>query len=229
MGSLSRRSREDARERMLERHLRARDIRDERVLAAMRRVPRERFVDEGSQAHAYDDAPLPIGEGQAISQPYIVALMAQAARIGLDDRVLEVGTGSGYAAAVLAELAGRVDSVERHASLARSAAARLAGLGYRRVEVHQGDGSLGWPGAAPFDAIVVAAAAPMLPPALRGQLEVGGRLVIPIGASPGGQRLYRITRRAVGPDQVEDLGEVVFVPLVGARGWWPGGQPLARH
>ena len=229
MGSVSRRSREDARERMLERHLRARDIRDERVLAAMRRVPRERFVGEDIQARAYEDAPLPIGEGQAISQPYIVALMAQAARIGLDDRVLEVGTGSGYAAAVLAELAGRVDSVERHASLARVAAARLAGLGYRQVHVHLGDGSLGWPAGAPFDAIVVAAAAPVLPPALREQLEVGGRLVIPIGAGPDGQRLCRITRRAVGADQVEDLGGVVFVPLVGARGGWPGGRPLARH
>ncbi|HEY0335519.1 MAG TPA: protein-L-isoaspartate(D-aspartate) O-methyltransferase [Stenotrophomonas sp.] len=212
---------EMARERMLESHLRARDIDDARVLAAMARVPRERFVEPGAESHAYVDAPLPIGEGQTISQPYIVALMAQAAAIGAADRVLEIGTGSGYGAAVLGELAARVDTVERHASLATTAARRLADLGYQQVHVHVGDGSCGWPESSPFDAIVVTAGAPGVPQALREQLAVGGRLVIPVGNADGGQRLCRFTRRLPGDMVCEDLGGVIFVPLVGEQGWPP--------
>jgi len=214
-----------ARERMLARDLRGRDIRDPRVLAAMARVPRECFVEPGSEAQAYADCPLPIGQGQTLSQPYMVALMAQAASIGAADRVLEVGTGSGYAAAVLAELAARIDTVERHAALAALAARRLIELGYARVRVHLGDGSAGWPDAAPFDAIIVSAAAPALPPALCEQLAVGGRLVIPIGARIGTQRLCRFTRRnSAGGWEAEDLGGVVFVPLLGVQGWSEEGE-----
>lgn len=212
-----------ARERMLERDLRARDIHDERVLDAMARVPREHFVEAGMEASAYADAPLPIGAGQTISQPYMVALMAQAAGLRAGDRVLEVGTGSGYAAAVLGELAARVDSIERHPSLARLAARRLADLGYTHVHVHEGDGSLGWAEGAPFDAIVVAAGAPAVPQALQDQLAVGGRLVVPIGPDGGLQRLFRYTRRSPGDLAAEDLGGVVFVPLVGEQGWHPAG------
>jgi len=213
-----------ARERMLERDLRARDIRDPRVLAAMQRVPREAFVEPGMERQAYEDAPLPIGEGQTISQPYMVALMAQAAAINEADRVLEVGTGSGYAAAVLAELAARVDSVERHPSLAATASRRLAALGYLHLHVHVGDGSRGWPAGAPFDVIVVAAAAPAVPPALREQLAIGGRLVIPLGGDRGVQRLCRVTRRAADRFDSDDLGGVVFVPLVGEQGWAEAGE-----
>ena len=208
-----------AREHMLDCHLRARDIDDPRVLAAMRRVPREAFVAPGSEAEAYADMPLPIEEGQTISQPYIVALMAQAAQIQPGDRVLEVGTGSGYAAAVVSELAAHVDTVERHARLAAGAARRLDALGYRNIHVHHGDGSCGWPDAAPFDVILVAAAAPALPAALRDQLAIGGRAVIPLGAERDCQRLCRFTRRADGDCSAEDLGGVVFVPLIGEQGW----------
>jgi protein-L-isoaspartate(D-aspartate) O-methyltransferase len=208
-----------ARERMLARHLQARDIDDARVLEAMRRVPREKFVATSSMEYAYADTPLPIEEGQTISQPYIVALMAQAAQIQPGDRVLEVGTGSGYAAAVLGELAARVDTVERHARLAEVAAERLAALGYGNVHIHHGDGSRGWPEAAPFDAIVVAAAAPALPVALKQQLAVGGRAVIPVGGERDVQRLCRFTLGADGQCLVEDLGGVVFVPLIGEQGW----------
>lgn len=204
-----------ARERMLETHLRGRDIDDQRVLAAMRAVPREAFVPPGMEAEAYADTPLPIGEGQTISQPYMVALMAQAAAIGARDRVLEVGTGSGYAAAVLGELAASVHSVERLPRLAASAARRLAALGYGHVHVHEGDGALGWRQEAPFNAILVAAGAPAVPQALREQLAIGGRLVIPLGASGGVQRLCRLTRTTIDQFSTEDLGGVVFVPLIG--------------
>ncbi|HYG06939.1 MAG TPA: protein-L-isoaspartate(D-aspartate) O-methyltransferase [Stenotrophomonas sp.] len=210
--------RDAAREQMLAQHLRGRDIHDARVLQAMARVPREAFVEAGNEAEAYADHPLPIGAGQTISQPYIVALMAQAAMIGPEDRVLEVGTGSGYAAAVLAELARRVDTVERHAVLAQGAAERLVALGYRHVQVHHGDGSIGWPANAPYDAVLVAAAAPALPPALCEQLAPGGRAVIPIGAQAALQCLCRFTR-SDGVCVAENLGGVVFVPLIGEQGW----------
>lgn len=208
------------RERMVRQHLAARDIHDQRVLAAMAEVPREQFVAPEQQAQAYEDAPLPIGQGQTISQPYIVALMAQAAALTPQARVLEVGTGSGYAAAVLGRLAARVDTVERHPELARQATARLRQLGLDNVHVHVGDGSAGWPSAAPFDAILVAAAAAQTPAALRAQLAIGGCLVIPVDDGFGGQRLRRIRRVEAGRYTDEDLGGVLFVPLVsdGAAG-----------
>lgn len=207
------------RARMVERDLVARGLQDPAVLAAMREVPRERFVDPGMEDAAYQDSPLPIGERQTISQPYIVALMAEAARLRPDDSVLEVGTGSGYAAAVFAQIAAQVRTIERHATLAHGAERRFAELGYGNIHVRVGDGSRGWPEHAPYDAIIVAAGAPEPPRALREQLAVGGRLVLPVGKLHFGQRLVRITR--TGPDDFahQDLGGVSFVPLVGEQGW----------
>jgi protein-L-isoaspartate(D-aspartate) O-methyltransferase len=205
------------RRKMVERQIAARGIQDERVLAAMGRVPREAFVPADLQEFAYDDNPLPIAEGQTISQPYIVALMAEAARIGPEARVLEVGTGSGYAAAVYAELAGHVVTVERHASLAEGGQAALARAGYTNVEVLEGDGSTGVGESAPYDAILVAAGAPAPPDSLKRQLADGGRLVIPV-AVDAHQELRVITRRGEAYDEV-DLGAVRFVPLLGEEGW----------
>jgi protein-L-isoaspartate(D-aspartate) O-methyltransferase len=202
---------------MVERQLAARGITDSRVLAAMERVPREAFVPPELAEYAYDDSPLPIGEGQTISQPYIVALMAEAAHIGPGARVLEVGTGSGYAAAVLAELAASVVSIERHAALAEKARAALMELGYGNVEVIEGDGSRGVPERAPYDAILVAAGAPAPPDSLKRQLAEGGRLVIPINVDSH-QELRVITRRGDSYEE-EDLGAVRFVPLLGEEGW----------
>ncbi|CAM3488440.1 Protein-L-isoaspartate O-methyltransferase [Bordetella sputigena] len=211
---------------MVERQIRARGIRDERVLAAMARVPRQAFVPPALAEFAHDDTPLPLEAGQTISQPYIVAWMAQAARLNRSDRVLEIGTGSGYAAAVLAELADRVDSIERLPELADKARETLRTLGYDRVRVHTGDGTAGLPDDAPFDAILAAAAGPDVPHAWREQLAIGGRIVMPIGGRHGGQRLVRITR--VGRDEYneEDLGGVAFVPLIGEQGWT---DDTARH
>lgn len=193
-----------------------RGIDDARLLAAMRATPREAFIDESLRAHAYDDGPLPIGEGQTISQSFIVAEMIAAARISPSGRVLEVGAGSGYAAAVLGYLAREVHGVERLATLADSARARLARLGYANVHIHTGDGTLGWPEAAPFDAIIVSAAGPRVPAPLKAQLSEGGRLVMPVGESV--QRLIRIMR--AGDAFAEDmLDEVRFVPLIGEHGW----------
>ena len=202
---------------MVEHQLAARGITDGRVLAAMERVPREAFVPPELAEYAYDDSPLPIGEGQTISQPYIVALMAEAAHIGPGARVLEVGTGSGYAAAVLAELAASVVSIERHAALAEKARAALMELGYGNVEVIEGDGSRGVPERAPYDAILVAAGAPAPPDSLKRQLAEGGRLVIPINVDSH-QELRVITRRGDSYEE-EDLGAVRFVPLLGEEGW----------
>jgi len=212
------------RQTMLQRHLAARDIHDHDVLDAMEKVPRERFVASGMEEFAYDDSPLPIGEWQTISQPYIVALMAQAAQLQPGARVLEVGTGSGYAAAVLAELAAEVFTIERHASLAEQARKRLEALGYRQVHVHIGDGSQGWQEHAPFDAILVAAGSPDVPPALKQQLAIGGRLVIPVGGHGTEQTLKRIVRTGPGRWRDEDLGGVRFVPLIGAHGWTASGE-----
>lgn len=203
---------------MLQHHLRDRGIDDERVLDAMASVPRERFVPEHQAANAYDDRPLSIDDGQTISQPYIVALMAQAARIAPGDRVLEIGAGSGYGAAILGHLAARVDTVERHAGLARSAAERMSQLAYDTVHVHAGDGTIGRPHEAPFDAIVVTAAGPEVPGPLREQLAVGGRLVMPVERRHGHQHLVVVTRRTADDFDERALLGVAFVPLVGEHG-----------
>ncbi len=190
---------------------------DPRVLSALGNVPRHAFVPEGLAEHAYDDVPLPIGNGQTISQPYIVALMLQALGLSGRERVLEVGTGSGYAAAVLSRLAGEVHTVERIEALAHSAATKLAELGFANVHVHHSDGTLGWKRDAPYDAIVVAAGGPTVPPALLDQLVDGGRLVIPVGGTTE-QMLVRV-RRSGERFEREELEDVRFVPLIGAAGW----------
>jgi protein-L-isoaspartate(D-aspartate) O-methyltransferase len=206
------------RAKMVERHIAGRGISDEAVLAAMGTVPREKFVPGDLASQAYSDRPLPIGAGQTISQPYVVAMMAAAAAIGPADRVLEIGTGSGYGAAVLGCIGAEVWTVERHDELARTAERRLGRLGFGNVHVVTGDGTLGWPDAAPYDAIVVTAGGPDVPEALRAQLAEGGRLVIPIGTDRTNQRLIR--ERRVGDGYlVDELGLVRFVPLVGEQGW----------
>lgn len=205
------------RDRMIERDIVGRGIRDARVIEAMRRVPREEFVPATRRRVAYDDAPLPIGRGQTISQPYIVALMLDALALsdeGRGETALDVGTGSGYAAAILSLLVDRVYSIERHRELARQAAERFERLGYDNIEVRYGDGSRGWPEHAPFAAILVSAAAPAVPPALREQLAVGGRLVVPVADSMFGQRLLRVTRVAGDQYEQDTLTAVRFVPLV---------------
>ncbi|HEY2543518.1 MAG TPA: protein-L-isoaspartate(D-aspartate) O-methyltransferase [Gaiellaceae bacterium] len=203
---------------MVERQLEAREISDERVLDAMRRVPRELFVPEAIRSRAYDDAALPIGEGQTISQPYMVARICQELELHGDERVLDVGTGSGYQAAVLAELAGDVHSIERLPVLAEEARERLAAAGYAgRVHVHAGDGSSGLPEHAPFAAIAVAAAAPAMPEALYEQLEPGGRLVVPIGTR-WEQNLQVIVRTPEGPAVLRTV-PCRFVPLIGEQGF----------
>jgi protein-L-isoaspartate(D-aspartate) O-methyltransferase len=205
----------DAREQMIERQVARRGLRDSRLLVALRQTPRELFVPEGLREFAYDDTPLPIESGQTISQPYIVALMIDAARPQPGDRALEVGTGSGYAAAVLARLTAEVHTIERHADLAGTARSRLARLGLANVETHVGDGTLGWVAAAPYDVILVAAGGPAVPQALKDQLDLGGRLVMPVGEQAGEQRLVRITRTGANHFEEDDLGGVVFVPLIG--------------
>ncbi|CUH39354.1 Protein-L-isoaspartate O-methyltransferase [Jannaschia seosinensis] len=214
----------DARGRMVDRQIARRGIRDQHVLDAMREVPREVFVASGSEEFAYEDGPLPIGHGQTISQPYIVALMIEAAEIRPGDRVLEVGAGSGYAAAIMGKIAGHVHAIERHAELGEYARARLKKAGIGNVDVHVADGTLGWPHAAPFDAILVAAGGPSVPDLLKKQLKEGGRMVIPVGESGDVQSLVRITR--TGPDNwdEEDIGAVRFVPLIGEQGWTEDGR-----
>jgi protein-L-isoaspartate(D-aspartate) O-methyltransferase len=207
------------REAMVSEQLEARGIRDPAVLAAMREIPREEFVPPEMQWGAYDDNPLPIGEGQTISQPYMVAYMSEALGLSRESRVLEIGTGSGYAAAVLSRIVDRVYTVERLAALARTARERLYRLGYTNVHVLVGDGSMGWPEHAPYDAIVVTAGAPGVPKLLAEQLAVGGRLVIPVGADPFSQLLVRVRRTGESEFREEGLFEVRFVPLVGAAGW----------
>jgi protein-L-isoaspartate(D-aspartate) O-methyltransferase len=209
---------ESRRQRMVSDQLRRRDIVDPHVLAAFGTVAREEFVPDELSPHAYDDAPLPIGAGQTISQPYVVAMTVQALQLTGRERVLEIGTGSGYAAAILGALVREVETVERLADLAAAATARLARLGFTNVHVHHSDGSLGWPARAPYEAIAVAAGAPKPPPSLLEQLTIGGRMVLPHGEVDH-QRLVRITRRDVAQFDQEDLGEVRFVPLLGAEGW----------
>ncbi len=200
------------RQQMVDSQLRARGIRDERLLAAMSRVPRHEFAPDRYRDQAYEDHPLPIGEGQTISQPYIVALMLQVLELSPDDRVLEIGTGSGYVTALLAEMVAEVISIERHASLANSARALLAALGYRNVRVVEGDGTRGYLEAAPFDAIVVSAAALEIPPALISQLAEGGRMIIPVGSDDTQQ--LRLIRMEYGQPRVEFRELCRFVPLI---------------
>jgi protein-L-isoaspartate(D-aspartate) O-methyltransferase len=207
------------REAMVTSQIAARGIRDARVLDAMRRVPRHRFVAEPWRAQAYADRPLPIGEGQMISQPYMVAIMTETAAVAPSHRVLEIGTGSGYQAAVLAALADHVTSIERHASLAAQAAAVLAEAGIANVDVIVGDGTEGYPPRAPYDRIVVTAGAPVVPDALKAQLADGGRIVIPVGTY-GTQHLVTVERSGDAFTEREGTS-CVFVPLVGRHGW-PG-------
>jgi protein-L-isoaspartate(D-aspartate) O-methyltransferase len=207
------------RARMVERQLAARGIADARVLEAMRTVPREAFVPAGVSHDAYVDRPLPIEAGQTISQPYIVALMVEAAQLGPEDRALEIGAGSGYATAVMSRLARQVVGIERHRVLAELAAERLQRLGYANAEVRWADGSTGCPELAPFDAILVAASGPRVPEALRAQLAPGGRLVMPVGSEHFAQRLVKVTRTPDAGFREEELGGVAFVPLIGAEGW----------
>jgi len=209
----------DKRERMVEEQIAARGIADLAVLDAMRAVPRQMFVPPSAAEFAYEDTPLPIEEGQTISQPYVVALMAAALKLTPRDRVLEIGAGSGYAAAVLSRIAAEVYTIERHAALAELASRRMKDLGFDNVHLLHGDGTLGWPEHAPYDAIVVAAGGPSVPEALRAQLAIGGRLVIPVGATPRAQELVRVTRIGQNEYRQEELGAVQFVPLIGAQGW----------
>jgi len=208
---------ERARRRMVERQLRARGIYDERVLAAMERVPREAFLPEEMRSRAYADSALPIGEEQTISQPWIVAAICQALRLRGSELVLEIGTGSGYSAAVLSLLAGHVVSVERHEALSREAGRALESLGVGNVELTVGDGSLGVPERAPFDAIAVHATAPAAPPALLGQLADGGRLVVPIAS--GEADMLTVLRREGERIESETIGPCRFVPLIGEGGF----------
>jgi protein-L-isoaspartate(D-aspartate) O-methyltransferase len=202
---------------MVEQQLRGRDVVDERVLAAMERVPRELFVPERLQRRAYEDAALPIGEGQTISQPYMVARIAEALALTGNEHVLDVGTGSGYQAAVLAELADEVDTIERIPALAEQARDNLKAAGYERVQVHVGDGSQGLAARSPFTAIAVAAAAPELPQTLYEQLELRGRLVVPVGRR-GVQQLQVIVRSPEGPAVLRSV-PCRFVPLLGEEGF----------
>jgi protein-L-isoaspartate(D-aspartate) O-methyltransferase len=210
------------REAMVANQLETRGVRDPRVLAAMRAVPRHRFVPAYQAGAAYRDSPLPIGQGQTISQPYIVALMSEMLELEGDERVLEIGTGSGYQAAILGQLAAEVISVERFASLAQEARGRLAELGYDNVRVEVGDGSLGWPEGAPYDAIIVTAASPGVPPPLEEQLAEGGRLVVPAGQR-WTQSLVRVRRKGGRLRRETSIG-VAFVPLIGEHGWQRRGE-----
>jgi protein-L-isoaspartate(D-aspartate) O-methyltransferase len=206
-------------ERMVNEHLIARGIRDKAVIRAMREVPRELFLPPEMGRFAYDDGPLPIEAGQTISQPYIVAYMIEALELQGTERVLEIGTGSGYAAAVLSRCAAEVFTVERITSLAESARSRLQTLAFGNVMVHLGDGTLGWPEHAPYHGIVVTAGAPELPSALLSQLAPPGRLVIPVGPTQHLQNLVRVRRLGENDCRREELCPVRFVPLIGEQGW----------
>jgi len=210
------------RESMVDYQVAARGVRSENVLDAMRKVPRERFLPDGLAEFAYEDSPLPIEAGQTISQPYIVAFMTEALDLQGGEKVLEIGTGSGYAAAILGEVADEVYTIEYIEELAGKATSVLADLGYDNVYVMHGDGTLGWPEHAPYDGIIVAAGGPTVPESLKQQLKVGGRLVIPVGRHKDIQELVRVTRISESEYRSEDLADVRFVPLVGAEGWSPG-------
>ena len=203
----------DERDRLIE-HLRHAGIGDRRVLEAMRRVPREQFVPPNVRHAAYEDRPLPIKEGQTISQPYIVALMTQALALQPGEKVLEIGTGSGYQTAILAELGADLYTVEVRPVLLETARRRLEALGYKGIHYHLGDGHLGWPAFAPYDAIIVTAAPREIPPALVAQLAEGGRMVIPVGPTAGFQTLWLLLKDEEGNIERVDLGGVAFVPLI---------------
>ncbi|WP_434051775.1 MAG: protein-L-isoaspartate(D-aspartate) O-methyltransferase [Roseibium sp.] len=213
---------ESEREAMVREQLERRGLANPRVLDAIRAVPRHLFVKNSLLKHAYADRPLTIGHYQTISQPYVVALMCDRLKLEETDRVLEIGTGSGYAAAVLAQLCERVVTVERIPELAKRARETLAKVDCRNVTVHCSDGTLGRPEEAPFDAILVSAAAPAVPETYKQQLCVGGRLVIPAGRSRSSQSLYRVRKKSDSEFAVEDLGGVAFVPLIGEKGWQNG-------
>ncbi len=208
------------RKKMVDSQIRSRGIRDERVMRAMEKIPRHLFIDEGLIDQAYSDGPLPIGEKQTISQPYIVAIMTEALELKGPEKVLELGTGSGYQAAILAELADRVFTIERIASLAQKARKLLESLNYYNVAIRVGDGTYGWREESPFDAILVTAGSPSIPRILVEQLVIGGRLVIPVGGRYS-QSLIKLTRLSENPDDVrkEDLGGCRFVNLIGEHGW----------
>lgn len=210
---------EQLRKRLVSEQVEARGVRDPLVLAAMRKVPRERFVPQRFKGEAYEDRPLSIGAGQTISQPYIVAFMVEALALRGGEKVLEIGAGSGYAAAILAEIAGEVFTIERIGQLAERAAASLADAGYHNVHVRHADGTEGWIDHAPFDAILVSAGGPDVPRTLLHQLAVGARMVVPVGRDPRAQELVRITRVDEDEFEQEDLADVRFVPLIGKEGW----------
>jgi len=215
------------RAQMVERNIAGRGVRDELVLDAMRGVPRELFLPNSLREFAYEDSPLPIAGEQTISQPYIVAFMVEALMLKGGEKVLEIGAGSGYAAAVLSKIAAHVYTVERLGQLAETAAATLAELGYDNVHVLHGDGTRGWPEHAPYDAIVVAAGGPQVPESLKEQLKIGGRLVIPVGADQRAQELVRVVRISKDEYRSEDIADVRFVPLIGEEGW-AGAEGEAR-
>lgn len=208
---------EKEREQMVERQIARRGIRTERVLEAFRAVPRHLFVPEGRRQYAYADGPLPIGEGQTISQPYIVALMTDLLRLTGEEKVLEVGTGSGYQAAILGELAGEVYTIERHENLARRSRSLLEEMGYVKITVHVGDGTLGLPEEAPFQAVLVTAGGPEVPQTLLDQLADGGRLVMPVGGHTG--QMLEVWERKGEECTREAVTPVAFVPLKGKYGW----------
>lgn len=207
------------RDQMVARQIEGRGIHDEAILQAMRTVPREAFVMDNYQQYAYDDTPLPIPGHQTISQPYVVALMIRALRLKSTDRVLEIGTGSGYAAALLGQLAAEVHTVERLRQLVTFARQNLTKIGCTNVFVHHDDGTLGWPDKAPYDAIIVAAGGPEVPQSLKQQLLIGGRLVMPVGSSERRQDLIFLTREGEKDFRRANLGAVAFVPLIGEEGW----------
>jgi len=212
------------RERMVDRQIAARGLNNPALLAAFRAVPREQFIASSYAAFAYQDSPLPIESGQTISQPYIVALTIDAAEIGKDNKVLEVGAGSGYAAAVIGQIASQVIAVERHSELVELAQERMERLGYENVRIVEGDGTLGWPDEAPFDAIVAAASGSHVPKSWIEQLKPGGRIVMPLGAPGSVQSLVKVTKHEDGTLDREDLGGVRFVPLIGQEGFRNSGS-----
>lgn len=206
---------------MVNKQLRKRGIRNRSVLHAMGTVPREAFVPKSLHEYAYADRPLPIGCKQTISQPFVVAVMLSGLELEPTDRVLEVGTGSGYAAALLGQIVQEVYTVERHDALAENAARQLAALGYSHVHVKQGDGTLGWAEHAPFNAILVSCGGPFVPPSLKDQLAINGRLLMPVGGRDGKQKLVRVIRIAPNQYRQKSHGAVSFVPIIGAEGWDP--------